>query len=83
VTNSPDFSKMTASFEKALVFTLAAKLVMPLTKDRGRRDDLLGQAEVWRERAYAADLNRNARQNRYGDNFIPEAIAVNLYGGEY
>lgn len=83
VTNAPEFSKMSASFETALAFTLAAKLVMPLTKDTARRDKVLGMAEVYRERALAADLNRNARQNRYGDNFLPETIAANIYGGEY
>lgn len=83
VTNAPDFAKMSAGFERALIYTLAAKLVMPITKDRARKDKLLGEAEVWRERALADDLNKNARQNRYGDNFIPEAIAQHLYGEEF
>ena len=78
ITKDPAFSDMSASFEKALYFTLAAKLAMPITKDRKLRDDLEGRAEVWRERAYAADLNKNARANRYGDNFIPEAIEATI-----
>lgn len=74
VSRDPAFSDMSASFEKALVMTLAAKIVMPITKDRSRRDDLIRDAEVARERAAAQDANRNAQANRYGDNFIPEAI---------
>lgn len=83
VTNNPAFSSMAKSFEKALYMTLAAKIAMPITKSQSRRDDLAGAAEVWRERAYAADLNRRSQDNRYGDNFIPEAIALHHLGGEH
>lgn len=78
VTKEPKAQFVTAQFVKALVFLLASKIAMPLTKDRDLKDKLWQEAELYRDRAIAADLNRQV--NTYGDNFIPAAIAAAVGG---
>lgn len=73
VAEAPEFAEMTASFINALKFLLAAKISLPITKDEGKRDKLYQKAELFRDRALASDLNRNAGQNRYGQ-FVPDAL---------
>lgn len=80
VTNDPAFPDFTRTFERALVLALAARICMPITKDRQRKMDLMSEAEVARERAYAADLNRNASENQYGQNFIPDVMRLHIEG---
>lgn len=74
VDDNPSFSYMAPSFEKAVTFMLAARLVYPITKDEGRRDKAIQMAEVYRDRALASDLNRDSNSNTYGNNFVPEVI---------
>jgi hypothetical protein len=74
VVRTPDFARMTPAFEKAVTFGLAARCSMPIRKDRNEADKLVQMAEVYRDRAYAADLNRNASANTYGNNYVPEVI---------
>lgn len=74
VTLTPEFAKMRPMFRKALIATLASRLLMPILRDASRKNALLQEAEVWRERAQARDLAANATQNTYGDNFIPSAL---------
>lgn len=47
-----------ALFVKALYFELASRLCTPLSKQADKRRELMGQAELYRQRAQAADLNR-------------------------
>lgn len=82
IASTPDFSAMTASFVKAATFGLAARMVMSITGDKDKRDDLIQKAEVYRDRALAADVNRNASANTYGDNFIPSTLMGHFYASE-
>ena len=79
VTNQPEYRAMTAKFRTALIETLAARLVMPLTGNQQREQMLTNRAEVYRDRAVAADLNQNAPQNTYGTDYFPDVLA---YGHE-
>lgn len=79
ITNDPAMRALTPSFIRALYYTLAAKICMPISKSESRTQNLFQTAELWRDRALAADLNKNALANRYGD-FIPEVIAQHLIG---
>ncbi len=82
ITKNPAFADMTASFEKALQYTLAARIAMPITKDERKTDSIFQKAELVRDRALAADLNRNATANTYGTNYVPEHIADHLWAPE-
>lgn len=64
----------TAAFSKALVLTLAAKLVMPITKDRRQQEAIERKAEIAVQRAIANDANRRPR--RYMDGYVPEVLAA-------
>lgn len=55
-------SDMTALFRRALVYELAARLVMPIIKDRRIKGDLIQLAEAARREAMADDINRNPRR---------------------
>jgi len=59
VTNAPSEADFPAKFAKALAAELASRIVMPILKDRTRQGDLIKAAEVARERAKAADMNRD------------------------
>lgn len=74
ITNNPAFSKMTAMFRRGLATVLASRIVMDITKDPARKRELLQEAEVWRDRALARNLNSNAQQQTYGENFIPSSL---------
>lgn len=74
ITNTPSFSSMTAMFRRGLATVLASRIVMDITRDAGRKRELLQEAEVWRDRALARNLNSNAQQQTYGDNFIPSSL---------
>ena len=47
-----------ALFVKALYFDIASRICVPLTKAAEKKRELIGQAELWKGRAMAADLNR-------------------------
>jgi len=47
------------SFVRALSLDLAARIVMPLIKNRARQGDLIKASETARQRAMAQDLNRS------------------------
>lgn len=74
ITRTPAFSQMTAMFRRGLATVLASRIVMPITRDRESKARLLQEAEVWRERALARNLNANAQQQTYGENFIPSSL---------
>ena len=74
ISNTPAYAAMTAMFRRGLAAVLASRIVMPITKDANRKQQLLQEAEVWRDRALARNLNANAQQQTYGDNFIPSSL---------
>ncbi len=59
VSNAPDEARFPARFARALALELAARIVMPIKKDRARQGELMQLAEVARERAKAGDMNRD------------------------
>lgn len=71
VTNRPDESHFTAMFARAVALELAARIVMPVKKDQKRQDALIRFAEIARERAKAADMNRDREST---NDFTPEAF---------
>lgn len=77
VSSAADFATMTASFQEALIWALAARICLPITKDEAKRDKLYQKAELFRDRALAADANRTSGGNRYGD-FLPDVLAAGL-----
>lgn len=74
ISRSPAFSAMTAMFRNALACVLASRIVMPILRDPQRKQALLQEAEVWRDRALARSLNANGQQQTYGENFIPSSL---------
>lgn len=74
VSDQPEYRNMTAKFRTALIETLAAKLVMPISGNQQREQVLTSRAEVYRDRAVAADLNHNEPQNTYGTDYLPEVL---------
>ncbi|RSY83118.1 hypothetical protein DAH66_12680 [Sphingomonas koreensis] len=71
VTSSPSEARFTAMFARALAMELATRIVMPLLKDRKRKGELMVEARIERERAKAADMNRDRESTR---DFIPEEM---------
>lgn len=53
---------MPALFRRALVYELAARLAMPVMKDRKVKGDMIQLSEATRLRAMADDLNRHPRR---------------------
>ena len=74
ISKTPAYSAMTAMFRRGLATVLASRIVMDITRDAGRKRELLQEAEVWRDRALARNLNTNATQQTYGENFIPSSL---------
>lgn len=62
-------------FFRALELELAARIVMPLLKDRGRQRELIGMAEIARQRAMADDLNNSPDRSF---DFVSEDAMVRL-----
>ncbi len=76
IRNDPPVSAMPPMFLKAMQAALAANIVYPLQKDSSRRNSLLGEAELHRDRAVA--VLKNAQGQTYG-NFLPgELYAVEM-----
>lgn len=75
VTNAPSEAVFTAKFARALGAELASRIVMPILKDRARQQELLKAAEIMRERAKAADMNRDP-ETTY--DFISEVQAARM-----
>lgn len=65
----------TAGFVRALELELAHRVVLPITKDRARWRELKADAQTERERAIAADKNREPQT--YGD-YIPDTLLARL-----
>lgn len=57
-------------FVKALYFDIASRICTPLTKKSDKKKELVTQAELWKARAQAADLN--SQQNTYDP--VPDAL---------
>lgn len=57
-----DPGAMPALFRRALVYELAARLAMPVVKDRQVKGDMIQLAAAARGRAMADDMNRNPRR---------------------
>jgi hypothetical protein len=55
--------EFSALFANALALEIASRIVMPLRQDTKRQDYLIGKAEIARQRAIAADMNRVPRQD--------------------
>jgi len=72
---APAFSS--AMFVRALALKIASRVSLPITKSESREKNLLQQAEVFEQRARAADANRQPQT--YGD-FIPEVIQFRMGG---
>lgn len=60
VTNAPSEARFTALFARALALELASRIVMPLLTSEKRQTALIRKAEIARERAKAADMNRDS-----------------------
>lgn len=56
-------TSMTAMFARALALELASRIAMPIKKSRDLKGDLIKQAEVAKQRAIAADMNRQPQGN--------------------
>lgn len=63
VTAEPDLGQMSQLFGRAMELELAARICMPVIKSRGRKRELIAEAEVARQRAIADD--RNSSPDRY------------------
>jgi hypothetical protein len=74
VVNNPDYNRFTKTFERVLALTLAGRLVLGVTGKRDQKNDLLGEAQLLKQRALARDLNNNPTQNTYGQNYIPSVL---------
>lgn len=60
---------------RAITVDLAARLAMPVKKDKDLRKELLSEAELWWQRAMANDANR--QPSFYPDpGYLPEALAA-------
>ena len=60
---------------RAITVDLAARLAMPVKKDKDLRKELLAEAELWWQRAMANDANRQPAY--YPDpGYLPEALAA-------
>lgn len=81
ISKTPSFASMTAMFRRGLATVLASRVVMDITRDAGRKRELLQEAEVWRDRALARSLNMNSQQQTYGENFIPSSLKGHFEGG--
>ncbi len=68
----------TALFKRIVTLELAARICHPITKNATRARELMGQAELERQRAVAQDLNRD--QSTYGDG-VTESELVRFGGG--
>lgn len=64
-------------FFRAFELELAARIVMPILKDRARQKELISMAEVARQRAMADDLNSSPERTF---DFVSEEAAVRLGG---
>lgn len=73
VSNDLSPATFTPMFTRALSLEIASRVVMPILKDRQRQGDLVKQAEVARERAKAAEMNRDHEGVR---DFISESQLV-------
>lgn len=67
--------RTTAHFRAALIAQLAARVAMPITKNRKLAVDLQQAAETATARAQAANLNET--EQTYGD-FIPEVLKARI-----
>lgn len=74
VTNDPDYARMSGSFERVFALTLAGRIALGITSKRDLKNDLLGEAQLLKQRALARDLNNNPSQNTYGTNYIPSVL---------
>lgn len=74
VTATPAWTSMSKRFMRLLSLTLAARIVVPITKDHDRKRALLQEAELFGQRALASSLNANHTQQAYGDDFIPSSL---------
>lgn len=74
VTNNPDYDRMSGSFERVFALTLAGRIALGITQKRDLKNDLLGEAQLLKQRALARDLNNNPTQNTYGNNYIPAVL---------
>ena len=57
VTAEPDLARMSPLFCRALELELAARICMPVIKDKARKRELVAEAEAARSRAIADDKN--------------------------
>lgn len=86
--DSPGEAGFSAMFTRALALELAARLVMPIKKDRVRQGDLIKMAETARDRAIADMRNRDPSEGRY-DPYVNESELARggwggtAYGGYY
>lgn len=62
--SQPSEARFSAKFARALALEVAVRGVMPLTKDAKRQRELMGMAELARERAKAEDMNRDRESPR-------------------
>ena len=74
VTDTPEWADMSKRFIRFLSIMLAARIVVPINKDKDRKQELLQEAELFGQRSLASSLNANHTQQTYGDNFIPSAL---------
>lgn len=77
---NPELSLFSPLFHRAFEFTLAEKICMPVIKSRSRRKELGVEAELWRGRAMADDLNNSPK--RYDAFPSEEALVRNDMVGD-
>jgi hypothetical protein len=73
-------ARMTSMFADALALELASRIVMAIKKSRELKGDLIKQAEVAKQRAEAADMNRQPQRNAPYESEAGRARRSDCYG---
>ena len=58
----PELSLFSPLFHRAFELTLAERICMPVIKSRSRKKELIAEAELYRQRAMADDLNNSPKR---------------------
>lgn len=77
VTGAVEFQHFRPLFRRAFELELASRIALPVLKDAKRQKDLIGMAEVARQRAMADDLNSSPERSF---DFISEEAMVRVGG---
>lgn len=75
ISAGPELSLFSPLFHRAFELTLAERICMPVIKSRARKKEIAAEAELWRGRAMADDLNNSPK--RYDTYPSEEAMVRN------